>query len=257
VRAITFSGLAAGTYDVYTYAWAPDSAAYRTGVSVNGSTVASVGGAWGGTYAVPVTHALNTVAITAGQDIVLNLSVITSFATFNGVQIKASGTPSVPECPGDTAALCPCSGPGGSGVPNPGAVGAGCANSAFPSGAILTSTGTAVDNAGDTLVLTCTNMPGPGLFFQANGLIGPILNFNDGVLCAGSGIIRMGVVFPTAGVASYPGGLTPAPIHVAGAPVLAPTPTKHYQCWYRDITVGFCNTQGHNMSNGLALTWAP
>jgi hypothetical protein len=71
----------------------------------------------------------------------------------------------------------------------------------------------------------------------------------------------MGVVFPTAGVASYPGGLTPAPIHIAGAPVLtggSPTPpTKHYQCWYRDITPGFCNTAGHNMSNGLAIVWAP
>jgi hypothetical protein len=166
-------------------------------------------------------------------------------------------TPSTPECPGDTAALCPCSGAGGSGIPNPGAAGNGCANSAFPAGAILTSSGIAVDNPSDTLVLTCSNMPGPGLFFQANGLIGPILNFNDGTLCAASGIIRMGVVFPAAGVASYPGGLTPNPIHIAGAPVMSPTPTKHYQCWYRDITPGFCNTLGHNMSNGLAITWSP
>jgi hypothetical protein len=170
---------------------------------------------------------------------------------------SACSTPFTPECFGDTAALCPCGGPGGSGIPNPGAAGFGCANSAFGAGAQLVASGSAQDNAGDTLVLTCSNMPGPGLFFQANGLIGPILNFNDGTLCAASGIIRMGVVFPTAGVASYPGGLTPNPIHVAGAPVLAPTPTKHYQCWYRDITPGFCNTQGHNMSNGVALTWVP
>jgi hypothetical protein len=178
-----------------------------------------------------------------------------------GLMISGAGascsTPPTPECFGDTAAACPCAGPGGSGIPNPGAAGFGCANSAFPSGAQLTSTGIAVDNAGDTLVLSCSNMPGPGLFFQANGLVGPILNFNDGVLCAGSGIIRMGVVFPTAGVASYPGGLTPNPIHIAGAPVLAPAPNKHYQCWYRDITVGFCNTQGHSMSNGLEIVWGP
>ena len=162
-----------------------------------------------------------------------------------------------PECFGDTAALCPCSGGGGSGIPNPGVTGNGCGNSSFPAGAKLTATGNAVDNPADTVILTCSNMPGPGLFFQANGLVGPLLNFNDGTLCAAAGIIRMGVVFPTAGSASYPGGLTPAPIHIAGAPVLTPTPTKHYQCWYRDITVGFCNTQGHNMSNGIAIVWAP
>jgi hypothetical protein len=179
-----------------------------------------------------------------------------------GLMISGTGptcsTPSVPECIGDTAAACPCSGSGGSLVPNPGAAGNGCANFNFPAGANLSSSGVAVDNAGDTLVLTCTGMPGPGLFFQANGLAGPFVNFNDGILCAASGIIRMGVVFPDGfGNASYPGGLTPAPIHMAGAPVLLPNPTKHYQCWYRDITPGFCNSQGHNMANGLAITWSP
>jgi hypothetical protein len=176
-------------------------------------------------------------------------------------EVGAPCSVGTPECFGDTAALCPCTGGGGSGIPNPGATGHGCGNSSFPTGAKLTASGFALDNPGDSLVLTCTNMPGPGLFFQSNGLVGPLLNFNDGSLCAASGIIRMGVVFPTAGTASYPGGLTPNPIHVAGAPVLvggSPTPdTKHYQCWYRDITVGFCNTAGHNMSNGLAIVWMP
>jgi hypothetical protein len=166
-------------------------------------------------------------------------------------------TPFTPECIGDTVAACPCSGAGGSLVPNPGAAGNGCGNSAFPNGANLSSSGIASDSASDTLVLTCTGMPGPGLFFQSNGLAGPFVNFNDGILCAAVGIIRMGVVFPAAGVASYPGGLTPAPIHIAGAPVMTPNPTKHYQCWYRDITPGFCNTLGHNMSNGIAITWSP
>jgi hypothetical protein len=166
------------------------------------------------------------------------------------------------ECIGDTAAACPCSGALGSLIPNPGAAGNGCGNSAFPGGAHLSATGVAVDSGLDTLVLTCSGMPGPGLFFQSNALGGPVVNFNDGILCAAVGIIRMGVVFPDGfGVASYPGGLTPNPIHIAGAPVLTggspSAPTKHYQCWYRDITVGFCNDAGHNMSNGLAVVWAP
>jgi hypothetical protein len=184
-------------------------------------------------------------------------------ATYTGgLMISGTGptcsTPATPECIGDTVAACPCSGAGGSLVPNAGAPGNGCANNTFVNGANLSSTGIAVDNAGDTLVLTCAGMPGPGLFFQSNALAGPFVNFNDGILCAAVGIIRMGVVFPDGGGnASYPGGLTPNPIHIAGAPVLAPNPTKHYQCWYRDITPGFCNPQGHNMSNGIALTWAP
>jgi hypothetical protein len=65
------------------------------------------------------------------------------------------------------------------------------------------------------------------------------------------------VVFPAGGVGTYPSSLAQLPIHVAGAPVLTPNPTKHYQCWYRDNTPGFCNPAGHNLSNGLGVTWIP
>jgi hypothetical protein len=50
--------------------------------------------------------------------------------------------------------------------------------------------------------------------------VGPFVNFNDGTLCAASGIIRMGVVFPTAGVGVVSGWSDAGPIHIAGAPVL-------------------------------------
>jgi hypothetical protein len=121
----------------------------------------------------------------------------------------------------------------------------------FGQGAQLTSSGVASTSA-DSLVLTCTEVTGPGLFFQANGLIAPI-SFGDGQLCAAIGIIRMGVVFPTGSTASYPGGLLPAPISVAGGPI-NPTDTKHYQCWYRDVPV-FCTTATYNTSNGVSVTW--
>jgi len=151
------------------------------------------------------------------------------------------------ECFGDgTGAACPCV--------NNGAAGRGCANSTNAAGARLTAVGVASVSA-DSVVLTCDGMTGPGLFFQSNGLLGPI-NFNDGLLCAGVGILRLGVVFPTAGNAIYPGGLTPNPLTVGGAPILAGN-VKHYQCWYRDITVGFCVVAGHNMSSGLGITWVP
>jgi hypothetical protein len=137
---------------------------------------------------------------------------------------------------------------------NNGAAGRGCANSSFANGALLESSGVA-SLAGDTLVLTARDIPGPGLFFQADGVTGTPFTFGDGMLCATSGIIRLGVVFPTSGVASYPGGLTPNPISVAGAPIVA-NDVKHYQCWYRDAAV-FCSTDTYNLTQGLTLTWTP
>jgi hypothetical protein len=166
------------------------------------------------------------------------------------------GTPSTPFCTGDAVGTT-CLGCG-----NNGTGGRGCGNSSFANGAQLISTGFAsVTPANDTLELRCSNMTGPGLFFQADGLAVAPITFGDGMLCASSGIIRMGVVFPTAGTAVYPGGLTPNPIHIAGAPIAAGN-TKHYQCWYRDAGetspgVSFCTTATFNLSNGISLVWTP
>ncbi|MDZ4774156.1 MAG: hypothetical protein SGI72_13585 [Planctomycetota bacterium] len=150
------------------------------------------------------------------------------------------------ECFGDgMGSACPCG--------NSGGAGRGCASSTIATGARLSGVGVA-SVAADTVTLVCDGMTGPGLFFQSNGLLGPI-NFNDGLLCAGVGILRLGVVFPTAGTANYPGGLTPNPLTLGGGPIFAGD-VKHYQCWYRDANV-FCATTGHNMSSGVAVTWTP
>ncbi|MBL8860160.1 MAG: hypothetical protein JNL28_16740 [Planctomycetes bacterium] len=163
------------------------------------------------------------------------------------VKIPTS-TPSTPFCLGDgTGAACPCA--------NTGAAGHGCASLSFAGGAILTSSGIAgASVATDTLVLTATDIPGPGLFFQSTTLAASPINFGDGHLCATGGILRLGVVFPTAGVASYPGGLTPGPIHIGGA--TSNGDTRHYQCWYRSVP-GLCSAQNYNLTQGLTLTWGP
>lgn len=161
--------------------------------------------------------------------------------------VEISGTPSTTFCTGDAVGST-CLGCGNNGAP-----GRGCANSSFPGGASLTNSGTA-SVAADTLSLTASDISGPGLFFQANGISGSIM-FGDGMLCASAGILRMGVVFPTAGVASYPGGLTPNPITVAGGPISAGD-IKHYQCWYRDA-ITFCTAATFNLSQGITLTWGP
>ncbi|MBL8857031.1 MAG: hypothetical protein JNL28_00815 [Planctomycetes bacterium] len=174
-------------------------------------------------------------------------------ANVDGVRIGAleytvNGTISTPFCLGDgTGAACPCG--------NTGALGRGCASSAFVGGALLTASGTAGASAGtDSLVLTASDIPGPGLFFQASGLAALPAALGDGLLCATAGIQRLGVVFPSGNVASYPGGLTPAPIHIAGA--TASGDTRYYQCWYRSVP-GLCSVNNFDLTQGVGLVWGP
>lgn len=152
-------------------------------------------------------------------------------------------------CSGDgSGSACPCA--------NPGTAGRGCANSNSGSpGARLTALGVA-SIGGDMLTLTGTDVTGPGLFFQGSGQFvgGAGLAFGDGLICAGGTITRMGVVFPTGNSATYPGGLTPSPIHLAGG-VGAPG-VFHYQCWYRD-SVSYCTAATYNLTQGLTVTWLP
>ncbi|MDZ4773235.1 MAG: FG-GAP-like repeat-containing protein [Planctomycetota bacterium] len=149
-------------------------------------------------------------------------------------------------CVGDgSGPACPC---GNNSLPF---AGEGCLHSGVV-GARLAASGTASVGA-DTLVLTALNVTGPGLFFQATGLAVSPVAFGDGQLCAAVGIVRMGVVFPAGSTATYPGGLTPAPISSFGA--TAGTPL-HYQCWYRDAVV-FCTASTFNTSSGVTMNWVP
>jgi hypothetical protein len=169
---------------------------------------------------------------TSGADAPV-MSIVTALAT--------------PFCFGDgTGAACPCG--------NIGTTGRGCANSNPGSpGARLTLSGTP-SIASDSVLLTCTDLTGPGLFFNASGVVATPVSFGDGLLCAAVGIVRMGVVFPTGSSASYPGGLTPNPVHIAGG-VSGPG-TSYVQCWYRDAVV-FCSPSNYNLSNGMQIFWAP
>jgi hypothetical protein len=157
-------------------------------------------------------------------------------------------TPTATFCSGETVGST-CTNCGNNGGP-----GRGCANSNFGAGGRLASILTASLSA-DTLVLTASEITGPGLFFQATGVYATPFMFGDGMLCAGIGIVRLGVVFPVGGAAAYPGGSTPNPISIGGAPILAGD-VRHYQCWYRDA-VPFCTSATFNMTNGVSLTWLP
>ncbi|HWB20256.1 MAG TPA: hypothetical protein VG711_08155 [Phycisphaerales bacterium] len=90
----TFTGLANGTYSVYTYAWAPDvPGSDKTDVSVVGAVqgMQVVGGNLpaNNTFALGITHALHTVTVTNGM---LTIQVdgdaaTSSFGTINGIQL--------------------------------------------------------------------------------------------------------------------------------------------------------------------------
>lgn len=152
-------------------------------------------------------------------------------------------------CAGDgTGAPCPCG--------NNGASGRGCANSANPSGALLTATGTA-SASNDSLVLHASGMtPGTVLFFEGmskqNAGAGTI--FGDGLRCAPSPTIRLGTKIVGGGAAQYPlaGDLA---ISVKGA-VPAVGGTRIYQAWYRD-SQSFCTNATFNMTNALSVLWMP
>ncbi|MCY2960905.1 MAG: hypothetical protein NTY35_12140 [Planctomycetota bacterium] len=255
----TFSGLAAGTYEITTYAIAPDQpAVYRTRVAIAGAAEPAqiVGGAWPGQpYVLGVTHARHTVAVGVGQ----NLVVVTNdpgtpagnLSTVNGFQIK--GTTAVPVgtpfCFGDgTGTACPCG--------NASAFGAneGCLNSLGLGGKLL-ATGVA-SLANDTLRLNGTRMPdSSALFFQgtAQQASGTGAVFGDGLRCAAGTITRLGTKTNAAGASSYP---TVGDQSVSQRGVVLGAGTREYQVWYRNAAA-FCTASTFNLTNGLQVTWAP
>jgi hypothetical protein len=80
-------GLAAGDYDLITYAWGSDNAAYRTGISPNGLPEQSVGGPWPGGQVLGVTYADHQVHLGAGEDLVVTATTRAGFGSVNGLQI--------------------------------------------------------------------------------------------------------------------------------------------------------------------------
>jgi hypothetical protein len=159
-------------------------------------------------------------------------------------------TPTTAFCLGDgTSTPCPCLP-----TPNNGTAGHGCGSVAFPGGGLLTTSGIASDETTgmDTLVLTANDIPGPALFIQSNGTTAAI-SIGDGHLCAATGIIRLGVAFPSGTSASYPGPMQNS-IHVQG--LNSSGSVRHYQAWYRSVP-GVCSASNQNLTQGLTLTWGP
>jgi hypothetical protein len=139
---------------------------------------------------------------------------------------------------------CPCANIVASG-------GTGCANSTG-AGGVLSVSGSA-DTAADTFTLNASGLPASttALFFQgpgttdANG-VGKV--FGDGLRCvAGGGIIRLETVLTDAS------GAAASSVSLSAAGGVVSGDTRHYQCWYRDVT-GPCGS-GSNTTNAYLQTW--
>lgn len=150
--------------------------------------------------------------------------------------------PALAYCFGDgSGSACPC-GPSG-------AAGAGCANSSG-SGALLAAQGSASVLA-DDLEFEVQGLP-PGepavLFsgpFDAGG--GQGVPFNDGLLCVGGGLARLGLRMAGGqGQAQWGPGLASTGGWLAGD-------TRRFQVWHRDPSASSCT--GSNLSNALEVTF--
>jgi hypothetical protein len=137
---------------------------------------------------------------------------------------------------------------------NSGTAGNGCANGANASGANLTGSGTALVGA-DSLVLSATGLvPNqPGLYFQGNAAVngGTGVVFGDGIRCAGTTVIRLGVANASATGASSTAGFA-TPISVKGGVVAGDL--RYYQLWYRDPAGSPCGAL-FNLTNGYSVQW--
>jgi len=225
----TLSGLAPGDYRVFTYAWAPDSAAYLTRVSVQGSSDPDqvVGGSWSGAHALGVTYAQHDVSASSGQ-IVIEVTVASGYATSNGLQIVELGA-------GGPAVFC---------TSKPTSL-AGCTSALSTTAASISKTAGA-----GSCNLQALPAPGgaqPGLFlWTRSGLLSTPAATSFGFLCLSS-FLRGTPTLPGGtggqcdGTYSWDlGGF------VAASGAISAGDSLWVQAWYRDpgLAVGALLTEG-------------
>jgi hypothetical protein len=150
---------------------------------------------------------------------------------------NAVGTPL---CWGDGSAIpCPC---GNASAPGSGQ---GCLHSGAV-GAVLKGSGSAIV-ANDDLVLHVTQGPPGRIAMFIQGVASISVPFNDGILCAGTPIVRLEtLVLDSAG-----SGSSSVPIAAKGGAVVGVS--RIYQTWFRD-PLGPCGAAS-NLSAALRVDW--
>ncbi len=232
-----YRGLPAGQYDVYTYAMAPDSAAFESSVEVIGSfdPIQNVVGAFPNGYVLGVTHAFHTVNVTAGLDLVVLVDIASGNNSVNGIQVVPTG---------------PSTGSIGNRYCSPAVV-----NSSGAS-AEISATGSLLV-AANNLTVTCSSMPQNAFGFfilsQTQGLV-PGAGGSQGTLCLSGAVGRY--VGPGQIQNAGPMGTITLPIDLTAVPqplgfvAIQAGETWNFQTWFRDSING---TPTSNFSDGVEL----
>lgn len=272
---IFINNLENGTYEVTTYAWAPDAPVGNfTNVLVSPSPFdpsVDVGGAdWTGSYVEGEQYARHRVRVQSGAISIALSPLVGSFGSCNGLQIVKLADEFTSSCDGDAGPLaactpCPClnnAAPGTSG---------GCVNSAGLSSELI---GWGVPSVMDDSVNFSATGAQPNSFaiLVSGASIAPTNPSNpcfgtpsgiqsitlDGLRCAVLSLRRhgtrtsdgLGQVNPGWGVVAGPsGGLAANGGFVAGE-------TRHFQLFYRDDPTLGCGT-GLNTSQVVTVDWLP
>ena len=233
----TFENLAAGGYWVYTYAWAPDNAAFRTKVHVPGSfdPDQTIGGAWvaaiGQQYVR--TFSVHFLVLAAGADLTVTTISDGTSGSVNGFQLVYGG---FGLCDGELQRYCTAK-----------VNSAGCAPA-------ISSVGVPSGSAGAGFhVLASSILPNkPGLLLYSTA--GPAAaSLGGGTLCLASPVRRAWSVF--SGGAGACGGSFNMDVNafIAANPVLQPAGTSVWvQYWSRDP--GFATPNNMSLTDALRFT---
>jgi hypothetical protein len=171
----------------------------------------------------------------------------------------AGGTLGLSYCFGDGSlpTPCPCALPDT--VPSPsGEAGHGCANSFNMAGAKLTAIGTTLP---DTVQFQChvsSNYVGFAFLAKGDASNAAGVASSDGIRCFDGAIVRFGSHYAATngapqGYWTYPNNVQTTPVSIATAQ--ASGQSAHYQLFYRNAAVGFCNPSTANLSNAIEIPW--
>lgn len=236
-----FDGLATGGYEVWTYAWAPDS---TTGLSLVTVTSASeigavVGGAWPGAMTEGITHSVHHLVVTDGSILIdVSPAAGSSFASVNGFQLVYSGLIE-DYCFGDGTAACPCGNQAQFGARG------GCRHGGG-SWVVLANNGTSLVSADDLQFYVGGGPPHvPAFLLQGSASFQ--WPFKDGFLCVGSPTERIEVM-----QLDFLGGASTS-VSIVNRGQVSPGERRFYQLLYLD-PLSVCGS-GMNSSNALQVDW--
>ena len=240
---VVFTGLAPGSYDVYTYA-ASNQSIDVARITVDG-VLKFLEARWNGAHTEGVDYVRHRADVDATGELRVTLSIIFGFMDFNGFQLVRVDEVGSLGCLGDgSGPACPCGNESST-------AGRGCTHSGGYGMRIYGSGSTSI--AADDLVLTADNCPpsNTGLFFV--GMEIPTIQLFDGLMCSGGNAFRLQGQVQTNGVVTDTGFVAQDPF----GSFFVPGTVYSFQYFTRDVH-GAAPCGGHaNLSPALRVLYTP